>query len=279
MRLRGFPTDGRPAVSYVGSPTGSILGIPQNLIGKVSVSQQRPRSLLSIPTDTPRGVISRHPTTGRLLAVPGRPGPQGPQGPKGDGLRIDGQVPTYAELPGSASDGDVWLAGGKLYRYDNGWPDESAGTQVQGQEGPRGPQGIAGPQGPVGPQGPQGLKGDTGPRGPEGPEGPEGPRGLQGEQGVQGPQGPKGDTGSQGPKGDVGPQGERGLQGIQGPVGPKGDKGDKGDTGNQGPQGPQGPYGYLSSDATVLDFRRMTQAQYNALGAGRPATTFYVIVG
>lgn len=34
-----------------------------------------------------------------------------------------------------------------------------------------------------------------------------------------------------------------------------------------------------SSDSTVLNAVKITQAAYNALGAGRPATTFYIIVG
>ena len=35
----------------------------------------------------------------------------------------------------------------------------------------------------------------------------------------------------------------------------------------------------VGTDGTVLDIKKVTQAQYDALGAGRPATTLYVIVG
>ncbi|AXH44635.1 minor tail protein [Mycobacterium phage PhishRPhriends] len=236
MRLRGFPTDGKSALSYVGTPTGKIVG-------------SRPAfSLISVPTEAPKGVITRSLPSGRLL---GLPGPMGPQGPEGEGLHIDGQVADYGDLPASVPDGEIWVAGGLLYRYDGGWPPEAEGAPIQGVEGPQGPtgpQGATGPQGPQGPQGPRGFTGEAGP---------------QGEQGPAGPQGPKGDKGDKGDTGDTGPKGDKGDTGAQGP---------------QGIQGPQGPAGVPSSNGTVLDFVKLTQTAYDALSP-KVATTFYVIVG
>ncbi|QTR37015.1 collagen-like protein [Mycobacterium tuberculosis] len=206
MRLRGFPTDGRPAVSYVGTPTGSIVGSLQQSFGRIRVRTQPRGGLVSVPTETPRGIVGLSRQPSRLFALPGQVGPQGPPGPEGAGLVIDGQVDSYDDLPETAVDGQVWIAGGLLYRYDGGWPDEASGAPVEG---------VPGPQGPQGPIGPQGL------------------------------QGPRGFTGEQGP---------------------------------QGIQGPQGPSGTPSSNGTVLDFVKITQAAYDALSP-KVATTFYVIVG
>ncbi|MFI5777044.1 hypothetical protein [Nocardia sp. NPDC051570] len=104
------------------------------------------------------------PQGGILIPSPGPTGPPGPQGgqglpgPQGDNLRIDGHVPTYADLPPSAPEGAVWLAAGKLYRRGgSAWPAESRGAPFQGPAGPvgqRGEQGI---------QGIQGVKGEPGP--------------------------------------------------------------------------------------------------------------------
>ncbi|BBC53724.1 minor tail protein [Mycobacterium phage JF4] len=300
MRLRGFPTDGRPAVSYVGTPTGSIVGNLQQSIGRIRVRTLPRGGLVSVPTETPRGIVGLSRQPSRLFALPGQVGPQGPPGPEGAGLMIDGQVDSYDDLPETAENGQVWIAGGLLYRYSDGWPDEASGAPVAGVPGPQGPKGDTGPQGPKGDQGPQGIQG---PQGPQGPQGETGPQGAQGPQGIQGPQGPQGEVGPAGPSayfiaalngfigteeewleslvGPAGPQGPAGPEGPQGPQGPTGPKGDKGDTGAQGPQGiqgPQGPAGVPSSNGTVLDFVKLTQAAYDALSP-KVATTFYVIVG
>ncbi|MFE2997940.1 hypothetical protein ACFXG4_23340 [Nocardia sp. NPDC059246] len=76
-------------------------------------------------------------------------------------MYIDGQVPTYADLPASGgAAGAVWLAGGKLYRWSGtAWPTEANGTPFQG---PKGDTGIQGPKGDQGIQGTQGPKGDPG---------------------------------------------------------------------------------------------------------------------
>ena len=215
----------------------------------------------------------------------GPQGPVGPQGEKGDqgdpgsGLSYRGQVPTYADLPSTAEDGDAYqvLSDGLFYIWgEGGFPPEGNGAQLQGPKGDKGDKGDTGEIGPIGPQGPKGDqgeqgiqgmqgiqgvqgpkgdtgdkgdKGDTGPQGEqgiqgvEGPMGPEGPIGPQGETGPQGLKGDKGDTGEAGPQGIQGPQGETGPEGPQGPKGEKGDKGDTGDTGPQGPQGEIGPEG------------------------------------
>jgi hypothetical protein len=149
----------------------------------------------------------------------GDQGDQGNTGPRGEGLQIDGAVPTYADLPASPAEGATYLvnATGKLYRYEGGaWPPEADGAVIQGPQGETGAQGPKGDTGPMGPEGPQGPKGDTGAQGPTGATGAKGDTGDQGPIGPTGIQGPKGDTG------DTGPQGPKGDMGAVGPQGPAG---------------------------------------------------------
>lgn len=193
--------------------------------------------ILSVPGQAgARGPKGDKGDTG-VQGIPGETGIQGPAGPKGDtgntgpqgptgptgaagadgtGIELSGSVPTYADLPASASTGDTYLviADGLLYFWNgSGWPADGAGIPFQG---------------PIGPTGPQGPQGATGATGSTGATGATGPKGDKGDTGNQGPIGPKGDTG------DQGPQGVKGDTGDAGPTGPKGD------TGNQGPQGPAG---------------------------------------
>ncbi|MFE2994291.1 hypothetical protein ACFXG4_05075 [Nocardia sp. NPDC059246] len=150
--------------------------------------------ILSTPGPAgPAGPAGPQGDTGPASTVPGPKGDTGdvgltgPKGDPGDGLQLDGQVSTYAELPASAPDGAVWLAAGKLYRRAAGaWPAEAAGTPIEGPQGVQGIQGPQGVQGPVGEQGVQGVPGAVGGTGPKG------------DQGIQGPAGPKGDTGPAG---------------------------------------------------------------------------------
>ncbi|QBJ04809.1 minor tail protein [Mycobacterium phage Elephantoon] len=284
MQLRGSSPDGKPAVSYVGKPEGSVIGIPDRPTGNVTVPRvKRAEKLRSDPGDQPKGVVAAHRPQGHLLALPGQVGPrgpEGPQGPRGDGLQVDGVVQPGDPLPeASAHPRELW------YQVETNLFLLSDGTtwrqlDVHGPAGPAGAKGDVGPLGPQGDPGPTGPKGDTGATGPQGERGPkgdtgdQGPQGIQGEtgpQGLQGPKGDKGDTGAQGPKGDTGAQGPKGDTGSQGPKGDTGAQGPKGDTGAQGPSGTP------SSTNTVLDFVKVTQAQYDA--SAKTATTFYVIVG
>ncbi|QBP29005.1 tail protein [Mycobacterium phage Scorpia] len=134
MRLKGYPTDGRPALSYLGSPTGSIVG-----------SDRRP--------------------VDRIVSVPGKPGPPGrpgDPGPKGDGLQVDGTVEDSASLPPAANhplemwtttiDSEFWLSDGSVWYLLN-------------LRGPKGDKGDTGDKGPKGDQGPQGIQGVEGPPG------------------------------------------------------------------------------------------------------------------
>lgn len=115
----------------------------------------------------------------------GPTGPKGDKGDTGDGLHIDGSAATFADLPASVPDGDMWITldTGTLYIYAGGWGAEPDGIQIRGPQGPAGPKGDTG---------------DTGPQGAQGVQGEQGPQGVQGEQGVQGPTGPKGDKGDPG---------------------------------------------------------------------------------
>ncbi|AVP42043.1 tail protein [Mycobacterium phage Naca] len=137
MKLKGYPTDGRPALSYLGAPTGSIVGTDRR------------------PVD-------------RIVSVPGKPGPPGKTGetgPKGDGLQVDGTVADSASLPPAANhplemwtttlDSEFWLSDGSTWYMLN----------LRGPEGPQGERGEQGEKGDRGEQGIQGIQGDPGPPG------------------------------------------------------------------------------------------------------------------
>ena len=96
----------------------------------------------------------------------GPAGPEGPQGPPGPSVVVKGVVPTFADLPTNAQDGDVYITADTL----DGWlRDNSTWTNL----GP-----LQGPQGETGPAGATGATGATGPEGPQGPIGPQGESGL-----------------------------------------------------------------------------------------------------
>lgn len=82
---------------------------------------------------------------------------QGIKGDPGQDLRIDGAVATYAALPSSAPDGDVWLvlADNKLYvRVAGAWPANGSGIALTGPPGADGADGAPGAPGADGqPQG------------------------------------------------------------------------------------------------------------------------------
>jgi hypothetical protein len=164
----------------------------------------------------------------------GEAGPIGPEGPKGDtgetgtpgvGIVFRGRVPTVADLPATADQGDMWVVdetGDAWVWSDTLGAFENVGPIVgpAGVAGPQGPQGEVGPAGPAGAdgaQGPAGLDGATGPQGPAGADsqvpGPQGPAGANGLDGAAGPQGPAGANGADGAVGPQGPQGEMGPAG------------------------------------------------------------------
>lgn len=255
MRLRGFPTSGVPAASYLGSPAGSIVGFST-------------------------------PPVHKLVSVPGPPGPAGPAGdpgPAGDGLEIAGQVPTYADLPVSAADGDVWLAGTRLYRRSGGaWPAEAAGTDIQG------PQGV---------QGPQGIQGIQGPQGDPGPTGPAGTTEWSGLTGVPTSFPPSTHThttaeidgldaslASKLNQTEVDARVAAGVAQIVDQAPTTMDTLNElaaalGDDPNFATTVSNQIGTKIGSNGTVTQVVRMTQAAYDALGAGRPNSTVYVIVG
>jgi hypothetical protein len=140
-------------------------------------------------------------------------GPEGPQGPAGTGINMLGQVPTEADLPVGANQGDAWIvqATGDLWSWNG-----SEWINLGPIQGPPGEQGI---QGPIGPTGPSGTNGVDGSPGAEGPAGPAGPQGLKGDTGDTGATGPQGEIGPAGPQGEIGPEGPIGPQGEPGPPG------------------------------------------------------------
>lgn len=120
----------------------------------------------------------------------------------GYGLAITGTVSTYANLPSSAVNDEMWITidTGKIYiRKDGAWPLEAEGIVIRGPKGDTGATGDTGIQGPIGATGPTGDPGPPGDPGPAGDTGPKGDPGDTGPQGPQGPEGPQGPAGSGAP--------------------------------------------------------------------------------
>lgn len=95
----------------------------------------------------------------------GPQGSQGAQGAKGDpgaGVHVTGSVATAADLPGTAAEGDAYIAldTGHLHVWD-GESFVDTGP-VQGPKGDKGDKGDTGDQGPAGPKGDQGIQGPAG---------------------------------------------------------------------------------------------------------------------
>ncbi|QFG10378.1 tail protein [Mycobacterium phage Anthony] len=180
MRLKGTPPGGVPALSYLGSPRGSIIGSVKRPMGRV-IAVQGPKGEKGDPGG-PMGPKGDKGDTGPQ----GPEGPQGVQGEAGVSLDIEGHVNTYADLAAlTPVRGQAWVvnADGLLYFYDGGFPADGNGVPFQGEQGPRGPQGLQGSQGP------KGDKGETGATGATGTPGAQGAKGDKGDQGSQGPAG------------------------------------------------------------------------------------------
>ena len=106
----------------------------------------------------------------------GETGPEGPQGQQGIqgapglGITFKGHVPTVADLPTDASQGDAYIVQAddsfQVWDASNGsWVN---GGSIQGPQGIEGPQGPRDQQGEAGPQGIQGIQGAAGPQGNRG---------------------------------------------------------------------------------------------------------------
>jgi hypothetical protein len=233
--------------------------------GQIYITNDTGEGYFALAIDDPN-VVTAWEFMGRLVGEDGAPGPQGPAG---TGITLKGHVPTVADLPATASQGDTYVVDetGNAWSWsdtDGAFVDVGKIQGPQGEVGPEGPAGIPGIRGPagadgkdglpgkqgeVGPAGPQGEvgpQGDVGPAGADGKDGAAGPQGEQGIAGADGAQGPKGDTGVEGPQGiqgEVGPKGDIGNTGPQGEVGPAGPAGAQGEIGPAGPQGEVGPKG------------------------------------
>ena len=102
----------------------------------------------------------------------GADGQQGAAGNDGTSINIQGTKPTFNDLPGSGSLGDLWIidqtgggatAGdGYVWTAKNTWLNIGPLRGPQGVQGPAGGQGIQGNQGPQGNQGAQGNPGTNG---------------------------------------------------------------------------------------------------------------------
>ena len=123
--------------------------------------------------------------TAGVQGIQGEPGPageagptgqQGIQGPAGLGINFRGEVPTEADLPAGAAQGDSYIvqADDSFWVYDATAAKYVSGGSIQG------PQGIAGEAGPAGVKGDQGIQGVQGEAGPAGAKGDAGPAGADG---------------------------------------------------------------------------------------------------
>jgi hypothetical protein len=83
--------------------------------------------------------------------VQGEQGIQGIQGAPGLGITYKGTVAVAADLPASATQGDLWIVESPAPAVAYVWDDETAGWIDAGPV--QGPQGIEGPEGPQGPAG------------------------------------------------------------------------------------------------------------------------------
>ena len=121
--------------------------------------------------------------------VTGAQGPQGVKGDPGSGVHVTGSVPTAADLPAGAAEGDAYIVAATGHLHVR------AGAVYVDTGLVRGPEGPAGPQGATGAIGAQGATGAIGAQGATGAIGPQGVTGAIGPQGPQGPQGPAGADG------------------------------------------------------------------------------------
>jgi len=101
----------------------------------------------------------------------GLQGQQGIQGASGLGITFKGQVPTDADLPNGAAQGDSYIvqADDSFWVYDASTTAWVNGGSIQGPQGIEGPQGAAGTDGAAGADstvpGPAGADGAAGVRG------------------------------------------------------------------------------------------------------------------
>lgn len=253
MRLVGSSPEGTPALSFVGSPSGGIVGFTSGVAGA-------PGSTGATGATGSTGGTGATGSQGiqGTQGIQGATGSQGTQGNAGVSLDINGTFATYAAViaVSSPAAGDAYVnaADGKLYFYDGAsWPASGAGVPFvgpQGSQGVQGAQGVQGVTGPVGAVGPQGGIGSTGSTGLKGDTGDTGPTGLTGSIGSTGPAGPTGPTGADSTV--VGPTGDIGLTGPTGPAGPTGAASTAvGPAGASGPAGPAGAVGAAGSASTV----------------------------
>ena len=93
-------------------------------------------------------------------------------------FEVKGTVATFGELPGGATQSDVYLveADSNFYVWDG-----SAWSSLGTLAGPQGPAGADGATGPAGPAGPAGADGPAGPAGADGATGPAGADGADGQ--------------------------------------------------------------------------------------------------
>ena len=191
--------------------------------GDLAFNVELPLMLAADPTQPLEAATKQYVDAAGSVGPAGPAGPEGPAGPMGTqgiGIRYVGNATTVADLPATATQGDLYTVSTPEPVHGFVWDDTTAGWVDAGPV--QGPQGIAGPAGPAGPAstvpGPQGPAGPTGPASTvPGPTGPAGPAGADST--VPGPAGPAGPAGADstvpGPAGPAGVDGADGLSAYE----------------------------------------------------------------
>ena len=241
-----------------------------------------------------------------LVGPEGPEGIEGPMGTQGIGIRYITTVATEAELPATATQGDLYVVSTPEPAHGFVFEEATSSWRDSGPvQGPQGIQGIQGGVGPAGPTGADGLDGasaydvavENGYTGTEaewllslvGATGADGAQGIQGEPGIQGGAGVQGEVGPAGPDGPsayevavnngfVGTEADW-LLTLVGPVGPKGPigpQGVKGDQGTDGPQGEQGIQGIQGIPGLGITFKGQVPTEAD-LPAGAAHGDAYIV--
>ena len=225
------------------------------------------------------------------------------RGDKGDPgqLVIKGSVASPADLPATGTPGEVWLASGNLYSWDDTTSKWIDGGRLQGPQGPQGPSGTPGRDGIDGvsttvrvgtvSEGPlsvtntgtasQAVINFTIPKGDAGPAGPAGADGVVptisiGTTSVL-PSGSSATVTKTGTASNVvlsfgiptGPAGSAGATGLKGDPGVAGPAGSVGPAGAAGAAGKDGAAGAAGKDGAAASLAIGT---VSTLDAGKPAT-------
>ena len=166
------------------------------------------------------------------------------------GINFQGSVPTFANLPAGAAEGDAYISDDtdELWVW-NGTAWVSGGS-IQGPSGTSGTSGTSGANGADGTSGTSGANGADGTSGTSGADGADGTSGTSGTSGINGEKGDQGDAGVDGTSGTSGLDGQNGTSGTSGLDGQNGTSGTSGLDGQNGTSGTSGLDGQDGTSGT-----------------------------